>query len=96
MAPICSGNAGLDPANGIDRRTFPIAVVNCTAGSVNGNSSNVPVKKWMNVFLVEPSVNRARTGQQDVYVEVVSVQTVANNDGGAAAVVRRDKPYLIK
>ena len=96
MAPVCSGNAGIDPASGIDRRTFPIAVVNCTAGSVNGNSQNVPVKKWLNVFLVEPSLNRDRTGQQDVYVEVVSIQTPANNDGGASAVVRRDKPYLIK
>jgi Flp pilus assembly protein TadG len=89
--------AGINPDDGgIDRRTFPVAVVNCTANNVRGNSNGVPVVKWMNMFLVEPSANRARTSQQEVYVEVVSVNDVGNNDGGAAAVVRRDKPYLIK
>ncbi len=91
------GHAGIDPgAGGIDRRTVPVAVVNCTANSVNGNSTNVPVVKWMNMFLVQPSANRTRTSQQEVYVEVVSVNELGNNDGGAAAVIRRDKPYLVK
>jgi hypothetical protein len=95
-SPVCSATGGIVPSSStVDRRTFPIAVANCTAQSVNGNSTNVQVVKWMNVFLVEPSANRARTGQQDVYVEVVSVSTVGNSDGGAAAVVRRDKPYLV-
>jgi hypothetical protein len=89
---------GINPltSGAVDRRTFPVAVINCTANNVHGGSDNVPVLKWMNMFLVEPSYNRARTSQQDVYVEVVSVNDVGNNDGGASSVVRRDKPYLVR
>jgi hypothetical protein len=73
-----------------------IAVVNCTAQSVNGNSTNVSVQKWIDSFLVEPSFNRAsgRTDQKEIYVEVIG-ETLAGG-GSGAPVIRRDVPYLIK
>lgn len=96
LGPVCSP-PGLNPVTGpIDRRTFPVAVVNCLAQGVSGQSQ-VSILKWLNVFLVEPSLNRTgRTQQSEVYVEVVSQNTLTNNDGGAAQVVRRAKPYLVK
>jgi hypothetical protein len=94
----------------VDRRRLSVAVVNCTAGSVNGSSTNVPVKKWIEVFLVEPSLNRGAasapngspthersgTGAGDIYVEIIS-ETLAGGAGSTnGQVVRRDKPYLIE
>lgn len=93
--PIC--NASSTPIDGIDRRAFPIAVVDCST-----RTTEQVVKKWLNVFLVEPSFNRAssknhyQSKSSDVYVEVLSTQTPGNNDGGNANVIRRDKPFLIK
>ncbi|MBU0554446.1 MAG: hypothetical protein KKD64_13950 [Alphaproteobacteria bacterium] len=78
-----------------DRRRISVAVVNCNAENVRGNSTNVGVVKWLDVFLVEPSLNRARTGAGDVYVEVIE-QAAANSDGTAGQVVRRDVPYLVE
>lgn len=98
-APVCDASGGIDPNDvppGIDRRTFPVALVNCLAEEVKGKSEGVNVIKWLNVFLVEPSLNRQRTQNQDVYVEIVSVNELGNNDGGQVAVIRRDKPYLLK
>ena len=74
-----------------DRRTITSAVINCTANGVNGISSNVPVEKWIKVFLVEPSLNRARTHAGDIYVEVVGESTAGGDE-----LVRHDVPYLIK
>lgn len=94
----------------VDRRRLSIAVVNCAANSVNGSSINVPVKKWLEVFLVEPSRTRSAvsfpnknpthersaTGAGDIYVEVIA-ETLAGGAGSTAGqVVRRDKPYLIE
>ena len=78
--PICSNiqspsyGTGLIPAaNAVDRRRISVAVVNCLANSVNGASDNVPVATWLEVFLVEPSLNRdsGRTSRGDIYVEVI-------------------------
>jgi Flp pilus assembly protein TadG len=100
-APYCI-TPGITPGpNTPDRRRFPVAVANCSTaanggtGQVNGNSTNVVVQKWIDVFLVEPSANRARTNAGDVYVEVVR-ETTSGGDGTAGQVIRRDKPYLIK
>lgn len=90
----------------VDRRRLSVAVVNCTANSVNGSSTDVPVGKWIEVFLVEPSLNRgaassgiharAGTGAGDIYVEVIG-ETLAGGAGSTSGqVVRRDKPYLIE
>jgi Flp pilus assembly protein TadG len=93
--PYCS-TPGITPGgNTPDRRRISLAVVNCTANNVHGNSTNVPVQKWIDIFLVEPSLNRARTSQGDIYVEVIG-QASSNGDGTAGQVVRRDVPYLVQ
>lgn len=95
-AAVCSP-PGITPAGtAVDRRRITAAVINCTANGVNGNSTNVPVEKWIDLFLTEPSVNRARTSASDVYAEVIG-ETLSGQAGATnAQVVRRDVPYLIE
>jgi hypothetical protein len=79
-----------------DRRRLSVAVVNCIANGVNGNSDNVPVQKWIEVFLVEPSINRGSvTNTGDVYIEVIG-ESQAGAGAAAGQVIRRDVPYLVK
>ena len=93
-APQCA--AGLAPSETQqDRRVLTVAVVNCTAQGINGSSKNVGVYKWIEVFLVEPSIARDRTDAADIYVEIVrEAETVG--ESGTFQVVRRDVPYLIE
>jgi Flp pilus assembly protein TadG len=100
-SPVCSagqgfGTGAVPSSTQVDRRKLVIAVVNCTAQSVNGNSVDVQVQKWIDSFLVEPSYNRAsgRTDQKEVYVEVIG-ETLAGGSNGAP-IIRRDVPYLLK
>ena len=101
-SPVCSPGigygTGIVPTSttNVDRRRLVVAVVNCTAQSVNGNSVGVQVQKWIDTFLVEPSYNRAsgRTDQKELYVEVIG-ETLAG-DGNGGPIVRRDVPYLLK
>ena len=98
--PQCSAGQGfgsgqIPSATTPDRRRISLAVVNCTAKGVNGNSTNVPVQKWMEMFLVEPSLNRTRTNAGDVYAEVIR-ETTSGAGATAGQVIRRDTPYLIK
>lgn len=79
-----------------DRRRISMAVVNCTANSVNGSSTNVPVIKWIDLFLVEPSLTRERTSQGDVYAEVIGETSAGANGSTASQVVRRSVPYLVR
>lgn len=100
-SPVCSPiqGYGLGTVPGtttVDRRRISLAVINCTANSVNGNSTNVPVEKWLEVFLVEPSINRSRTGQGDVYAEVIGETASGAAGATAGQVVRRDVPYLVE
>lgn len=98
-SPVCSptkgyGN-GVDPTNPAeltpDRRKIVVAVVNCLAEGVNGNTVGVEVEDWIEVFLVEPSMNRARTQQGDVYVEVIGGTEVERLQQ-----VEKKVPYLIE
>jgi hypothetical protein len=97
--PVCSPSqgygAGLVP-NGTtpDRRRITVAVVNCVANGVKGDSNDVPVEKWIDAFLVEPSLNRARTNDGDMYVEIIG-ETV-NGGANASQVIVHQVPYLIK
>jgi Flp pilus assembly protein TadG len=79
-----------------DRRRISIAVVNCLANNVHGNSTGVPVEEFIDVFLVEPSLNRARTNDGDLYAEIIEGVVAGNNGTVANQVVRHDQPYLIK
>lgn len=93
-APQCA--TGLLPSETQqDRRVLTVAVVNCTAEGINGSSKNVDVYKWIEVFLVEPSIARARTDASDIYVEVIR-EAEAVGESGTFQVVRRDVPYLIE
>ena len=83
-------------ASQLDRRISAIAVVNCTANSVAGQSKNVNVSKWVEVFFVEPSIARPRTSAGDIYVEIIRETTAGGNAPTNPQVVRRDVPYLIK
>lgn len=94
-APVCG--AGLTPsANTVDRRRLSVAVINCAANDVNGSSADVPVLKWVDLFLVEPSYHRARTGAGDVYVEIIGETSASGAGATAGQTVARNVPYLIE
>jgi len=96
---VCSAGEGFPPitpgATNPDRRKLSVAVINCIAQGVNGNSTNVQVKEWLDVFLVEPSLNRARTNTGDIYIEVIG-RTNNATDEGAVQLVKKSVPYLIE
>jgi hypothetical protein len=92
--PVNGG--GLIPGgNVVDRRRLSVAVVNCNAEGVSGRTRNVGVKRWVEVFLVEPTIPRPRTENSDLYVEVIE-ETGSGDGQTAGQVVRRDVPYLIE
>lgn len=100
--PVCSSvqspsTTGIVPGGAnVDRRRISAAVLNCNASGVNGGGNTVyPVLKWVEMFLVEPSLQRANTDPNDVYVEIIG-QTTVGGGSTAGQVVRRDVPYLIK
>jgi Putative Flp pilus-assembly TadE/G-like len=94
-APVCT-TPGVTPGpTTADRRKVSAAIINCTVNSVNGNSTNVPVLKWVDFFLVEPSLNRSRTSAGDVYLEVIG-ETQNAGEGNQGQLVRRDVPYLVE
>lgn len=97
-SPVCRGSV-TPSATVPDRRRISVAVINCNAQNLNGAETNVQVRKWVDVFLVEPAIARGngptqRSTNGDIYVEVIGVTAT----GGSAdnAVTRRDVPYLIR
>ena len=80
----------------IDRRRISVAVVNCSENDVRGNREGVPVEKWIDVFLVEPSLNRNRTNDGDMYVEIIGEAVPGGSGSTAGQVIRHDAPYLIR
>ncbi|GLV27794.1 hypothetical protein TomTYG75_03200 [Sphingobium sp. TomTYG75] len=100
-APVCSsaqgyGTGSVPGGTVVDRRRISVAVVNCTANNVRGNSTGVPVEEWMDAFIVEPSYNRARTSAGDVYVEPIAETSAGANGQTQAQVIQRSVPYLIE
>lgn len=98
--PQCSASQGygsgqIPNSTTPDRRRISVAVVNCLANNVKGNSTDVPVEKWIDVFLVEPSLQRARTNDGDIYVEIIG-ETVNGGGANASQVIVHQVPYLIK
>lgn len=101
--PVCSAGQGYGsgqvPDSGTpDRRRLSVAVVNCMEEGVQGSSTGVQVEKWIDIFLVEPSINRGsgRTNAGDIYVEIVREASAGGAGTTAGQVIRRDVPYLIK
>jgi Flp pilus assembly protein TadG len=100
--PVCSplqtpATNGIVPGgSNVDRRRISAAVINCHAYDVHGGGGTVyPVLKWIEYFLVEPSLQRPRTDANDVYVEIIG-ETTLGAGSSAGQVVRRDTPYLVK
>ena len=96
-----TGHTGVSQSSSqADRRVMAVAVLNCQALNVQGKTTNVPVATWMDVFLVQPAVQRGQGNNvlfsnKNIYVEEIGKTTVTANDI-TAQVVRRDRPYLIK
>src|SRR4028118_2371783 len=79
-----------------DRRKVTVAVVNCLQQNVQGNSTDVTVKDWLEVFLVEPSITRGSvTNAGDVYVEAIRSIGVSSSSS-SVQVVHKSVPYLIE
>jgi len=77
-----------------DRRVLTAAVVNCVAGSVQGSTHIAPIG-WIDLFLVEPSINRPRTGADQIYVEIIGGAT--RPDGNAPfQYYLKQRPRLVK
>lgn len=95
--PVCSPaqtpsyGAGTVPGpTSPDRRMISVAIVNCLDQSVNGNSTGLQTVGFLEAFLVEPSIARARNSRGDVYVEVVGASTTG------VQLVSKKVPYLIE
>ena len=90
---------GISPSSTqIDRRVLTVAVINCTAEGVSGHTTGVEVKKWIDIFLVQPSLARTvgtRTENGDIYVEIIG-ETQNATDEGAIQLVKKSVPYLIE
>lgn len=84
---ISQGNPGVP-----DRRTFIMAVVNCSLHEVNGNEDNVPVHGYVRMFLTEPMVDNNFVPSSDqIFAEVVGEIEVNGDDG-----ILHEYPYLVK
>jgi hypothetical protein len=90
---------GISPSETqVDRRVLTVAVINCAAEGVSGHTTDVQVKRWIDMFLVQPSVARSvgtPTENSDVYVEIIGTTQNATNEG-AVQLVKKSVPYLIE
>jgi Flp pilus assembly protein TadG len=78
-----------------DRRVLTVAGVDCTG--FNGKS-NAIVKSWIDVFLVEPSLDRTApyaTGKSQIYGEIIGVSKKPNGQS-AFQYYLRQRPRLIR
>jgi Flp pilus assembly protein TadG len=92
-APVCSTGT---PDPGTDRRILSVAVVeNCAA--LSGASKSVVIGDWVDMFLVEPTVDSRGNGaiKDSVYMEVIG-KTGAGNGSTSAQTIRKAVPYLIE
>jgi hypothetical protein len=95
--PVCRPPGWAAGGTTADRRTLPIAVVNCTG--LAGKKAVNPID-WIDSFLVEPSMPRSGasgtyTQTGDIYVEVIG-HTGNGTGGSTSQFVRHDRPYLIR
>jgi hypothetical protein len=78
-----------------DRRVLTVAAVDCTG--VNGKS-DVIVKQWVDVFLVEPSLSRTApyaTDKEQIYVEIIGVAKLPNGNSAFQNYLRQ-RPRLLR
>jgi len=65
---------------------------------VGGHTTDVAVQKFIDIFLVQPSLARSngvRTENGDIYVEIMGETANATNEG-AVQLVKKSVPYLIE
>lgn len=98
---ICSAQHGYTPVSVPDRRLMSVAVVNCSQQGVSGNSTNVLVTQWIDVFLPQVAADRNYngnhfTGKDELYVEIVRANTTRATGSSGGITIRRDVPYLVK
>ncbi|MXO86003.1 pilus assembly protein [Altererythrobacter aurantiacus] len=91
--PVCSAATGPK-----ERRVLSIAVVtNCA--ELSGTSTPVNIEDFVDVFLVEPSVDDAKrynAFKDVIYFEIIGKSQIAGNGVFGSQEVRRDVPYLIE
>jgi Flp pilus assembly protein TadG len=93
--PVCQPAGAVTPIGDIDRRRLTVAVVNCTGADASPVKKRLEPVKWIDIFLVEPSWNRDRTTDNDLYVEIIG-EARMTGPGGTANQVERAVPYLIR
>ena len=93
--PVCQPARAVAPIGDLDRRRLTVAVVNCTGAAGSPGKKRLEPVKWLDVFLVEPSWNRDRTTDTDLYVEIIGEARIAG-PGGTLHQVERAVPYLIR
>ncbi|WP_327752123.1 pilus assembly protein TadG-related protein [Sphingobium sp. SJ10-10] len=97
-----NGVAGITPSSaGIDRRRISVAVLNCRALNLHGKTTGIDPVKWLDVFLVEPAIDRGKgknvyTDKKEVYVEVIGDTGSGANGASNPQVIQRSVPYLIE
>lgn len=90
-------------APGKDRRILTVAAVDCSAGSNTGTNHSFYLKRWVDVFLVEPSLNRTAaqlgvtqgTSQSQIYGEIIGPAKKADGTSGFQY-YGRNKAVLIR
>lgn len=93
-APQCA--AGIPSSNTQkDRRLLTVAVVDCAANGVSGSTPIKSVRSWVDMFLVEPSINRQYTSADQIYVEVVGPSKKADSSS-SFQYYGRNKVVLIR
>ncbi len=99
--PVCGQQYGFTPKSGeFDRRRVTVAVINCNLHDVRGNSRDVPVVTWADIFLVQPSYARGQGGkftrQDEIYGEVIGETDISRVGAPIGPTIRRDVPYLVR
>ncbi len=95
--PICTPAFGGTPDP--NRRVLQIAVVeNCS--SLQGASTPVDIGEWIEVFLVEPTIDGRGNGslKDSIYVEIIGPASLGDGSGVGNTLqsFRKDKPYLVQ
>jgi len=92
--PVCSSGTIVP---GTDRRVISVALVeNCA--SLSGASRTVDVSNWVDMFLVEPTMDGRGNGatKDSIYMEIIGRTAGTGTGSQTAQTIRRDVPYLVR
>lgn len=89
----CSSNVSTDPK----RRVVIAAAIDCTANPIQGNTTNVPVEEWVEVFMVAPVGSGVGSPPSfDLWVEVMGVVGLSGFSSAGDGGVFRDVVQLYR